>query len=62
MVPPVAYARALYTYNAGNADELSFEEEDTLTILDRNDPEWWKAERNGVIYLVPGAYLEPVEG
>jgi hypothetical protein len=52
----------LYSYTGGNADELPFNEGDVLTIVDRAESDWWKAERAGVIFLVPAAYLELLEG
>lgn len=51
-------AKALYAYAATSADELSFEENDTLVIVDSSDPSWWKAEKDGVIAVVPATYLE----
>jgi hypothetical protein len=55
-------AKAVYTYTAGNGDELPFTEGDTLTIIDTSEEEWWKAEQGGVVFIVPAAYLELVEG
>lgn len=55
-------ATAIYSYSGNNADELPFEEGDTLSIVDRNDADWWKAEQGGMIFIVPAAYLEIVEG
>ena len=52
----------MYPYAAGNPDELSFEEGDVLTIVDRSEPDWWKAEKDDKIYVVPAAYLEVVNG
>lgn len=51
-------ARALYSYSAASPDELSFEEETNLAIVDRSDESWWKAEKEGVIGLVPATYFE----
>ncbi|KAI0781525.1 hypothetical protein BD413DRAFT_505992 [Trametes elegans] len=50
-------AHALYDYNGSNADELPFSEGDQLTIVDRTDADWWKAEQGGVVFIVPAAYL-----
>jgi len=58
----LAKAKALYTYTPGNADELAFNEGDELTIIDTSEEEWWKTERGGVVFIVPAAYLEVVEG
>lgn len=55
-------ATALYSYTGDNSDELPFVEGDQLSIVDRSEPDWWKAEQNGVIFIVPAAYLEVVEG
>lgn len=55
-------AAALYSYTGDNADELSFEEGDKISIVDQSDGDWWKAERDGVIFIVPAAYLQIVEG
>ncbi|KAI8974238.1 hypothetical protein BD414DRAFT_498547 [Trametes punicea] len=50
-------AHALYDYNGSNADELPFSEGDQLTIVDRTDADWWKAESGGVVFIVPASYL-----
>lgn len=55
-------AKALYSYEGSNADELPFAEGDELDIVYRTDADWWKAEQSGVIFIVPAAYLEVVEG
>ncbi len=55
-------AKAVYTYTAGNADELPFDEGDELSIIDMSEDEWWKTEKDGVVFIVPAAYLEIVEG
>ncbi|KAJ7221504.1 hypothetical protein GGX14DRAFT_492415 [Mycena pura] len=55
------HAKAVYSYTANNSDELSFSEGETLTIIDATEDEWWKAERDGAIYIVPAGYLEVAE-
>ncbi|KAG6334877.1 hypothetical protein ID866_4218 [Astraeus odoratus] len=55
-------ATALYSYESLSADELSFAEGDVLIIVDRSEPDWWKAERDGLVYVVPAAYVEIAEG
>ena len=55
-------AKAIYSYVGGNADELPFVEGDTLSIVDRTDGDWWKAEQGGVVFIVPAAYLEVIQG
>jgi hypothetical protein len=51
----------LYDYPGGSADELPFSEGDEISVIDRSDGDWYKAEKDGVIFIVPAAYLE-VEG
>ncbi|KAJ3537063.1 hypothetical protein NM688_g6740 [Phlebia brevispora] len=55
-------AKALYSYDGTNSEELSFSEGDNLAIVDHGDSDWWKAERGGVVFIVPAAYLEIVDG
>ena len=55
-------AKALYDYDGNNIDELSFNEGDIISIIDKSGEEWWKAERDGVVYIVPATYVEIVEG
>jgi len=52
----------MYPYAAANLDEILFEESDVLTIVDRIEPNWWKAVKEGKIYVVPAAYLRVVNG
>ena len=52
----------MYGYESTNPDELPFAEGDELSIVDRADSDWWKAEQSGVVFIVPAAYLELVDG
>jgi hypothetical protein len=51
-------ARAIYSYEATGSDELALEAGDVVDIVDSPEDEWWKAERNGAVLLVPSAFLE----
>lgn len=62
LTPFLEKAKAVYTYTAGNADELPFNEGDELSIIDMSEDEWWKTEKDGVVLIAPAAYLEIVEG
>lgn len=55
-------AHALYDYNGANADELPFSEGDQLSIVENSDADWWKAEQNGMVFIVPAAYLALADG
>jgi actin cytoskeleton-regulatory complex protein PAN1 len=49
---------AQYSYTADKGDELSFAEGDDVTIVDRSEGDWWMAEKDGNVYLVPAAYMD----
>ena len=55
-------ATALYPYTGSNPDELPFAEGDALAVIDRSDADWWRAEQDGLVFIVPAGYLELVEG
>lgn len=50
---------ALYPYKALNDDELSFDKDDIISVLGRDEPEWWRGELNGVTGLFPSNYVGP---
>lgn len=52
----------MYNYTGNNPDELPFTEGDILPIIDTSEEEWWKTEQGGMVFIVPAAYLELVEG
>ncbi|KAK4688172.1 actin cytoskeleton-regulatory complex protein PAN1, partial [Tremellales sp. Uapishka_1] len=57
----VSKAKALYAYTGEGGEELPFEADDILTIVDKSDENWWKTEKAGVIFIVPAAYLEVID-
>lgn len=44
---------ALYPYKAQNDDELSFEKDDIISVMGRDEPEWWRGECQGLTGLFP---------
>lgn len=58
----VVHAKALYSYVGGSAEELPFSEGDVLSIIDRSEGDWWKVDKGGVVFIVPAAYLEVLDG
>ncbi|XP_037915004.1 intersectin-1 isoform X2 [Hermetia illucens] len=50
---------ALYPYKAQNDDELSFDKDDIISVLGRDEPEWWRGELNGLTGLFPSNYVKP---
>jgi len=54
----VKVVRALYRYDAQQADELTFDEGDTLYITEQLDAGWWKAKCGNKTGLIPSNYVE----
>ncbi|KAI8818072.1 amoeboid myosin I-like protein [Fimicolochytrium jonesii] len=52
--------RALYDYEASEADELSFKANDVISIINQDDAGWWQGEVNGRKGLFPANYTEPM--
>ncbi|KAI9472028.1 MAG: hypothetical protein EXX96DRAFT_653204 [Benjaminiella poitrasii] len=56
---PVGSVKALYDYEARSPEELSFKENDTFGLYERDDPDWFVVETSdGKIGLVPGNYVK----
>ncbi|KAF9086756.1 actin organization and endocytosis protein [Mortierella sp. AD031] len=57
-------ARALFAYTAQNEGELSVERGDVVDILEKPDPQWWKAQTSSnAVGMLPATYLEEyIEG
>lgn len=58
----VLRARALYSYDAANSDELNLTEGQTVHIVKKNDDGWFEAidPTTGMQGLVPSNYLEDI--
>ncbi|GAB0098680.1 hypothetical protein DMENIID0001_144500 [Sergentomyia squamirostris] len=44
---------------AQNDDELSFEKDDIISVVGRDESEWWRGELNGIQGLFPSNYVGP---
>uniref|UniRef100_A0A3Q3EY02 Intersectin 2a n=1 Tax=Labrus bergylta TaxID=56723 RepID=A0A3Q3EY02_9LABR len=55
---PVCQVIAMYDYTAANQDELNFSKGQLINILDKTNPDWWKAEANGITGLLPTNYVK----
>lgn len=55
---PQQYAIALYDYQAGDDDEISFDPDDVITNLEFIDEGWWRGTCRGVHGLFPANYVE----
>lgn len=59
--PSVEMMQAIFSYKAAHADELTFEEGAIITVLGRDEPEWWRGrlQSSGVEGLFPVNYVRP---
>ncbi|GFQ87798.1 intersectin-1 [Trichonephila clavata] len=49
---------ALYPFTGQHSDELTFQKGDIITLVNADDPAWWKGEINGAVGLFPSNYVE----
>lgn len=52
------FVKALFDYEAHEDDELSFNENDIIRLVQETDDGWWTGERNGQKGLFPANYVE----
>ncbi|XP_038606944.1 intersectin-2 isoform X2 [Tachyglossus aculeatus] len=55
---PVCQVIAMYDYMANNEDELNFPKGQLINVLNKDDPDWWQGEINGVTGLFPSNYVK----
>ncbi|XP_053781798.1 intersectin-2 isoform X2 [Desmodus rotundus] len=55
---PVCQVIAMYDYVANNEDELNFSKGQVISVLNKDDPDWWQGEINGVTGLFPSNYVK----
>jgi len=60
-VARVDRCRGLYDFDAGNGGELSFRKGDVMVIRKRVNEDWFEADLNGLVGLVPVNYVEIVQ-
>ncbi|KFO23385.1 Intersectin-2 [Fukomys damarensis] len=49
---------AMYDYVANNEDELNFSKGQLINVVNKDDPDWWQGEINGVTGLFPSNYVK----
>ncbi|XP_031212510.1 intersectin-2 isoform X1 [Mastomys coucha] len=49
---------AMYDYIANNEDELNFSKGQLINVMNKDDPDWWQGEINGVTGLFPSNYVK----
>lgn len=60
---PTGKAKVLYSYAGQSSEELSVEMGETVDIMDKPDPLWWRVRsEQGIIGMLPSTYLEEVGG
>ncbi|XP_064627366.1 intersectin-1-like isoform X4 [Lineus longissimus] len=58
--PTAEQVMSLYPYTAQNPDELSFQKDSIIVILNKDDADWWKGEINGTTGMFPSNYVKPL--
>uniref|UniRef100_H3AP46 Intersectin 1 (SH3 domain protein) n=1 Tax=Latimeria chalumnae TaxID=7897 RepID=H3AP46_LATCH len=56
--PPICQVIGMYDYMAQNDDELAFAKGQIINVLNKDDPDWWKGELNGLTGLFPSNYVK----
>lgn len=56
--PAVCQVIAMYDYIANNEDELNFSKGQLINVMNKDDPDWWQGEINGVTGLFPSNYVK----
>ncbi|XP_015921274.2 intersectin-1 isoform X1 [Parasteatoda tepidariorum] len=51
---------ALYPFSGQHGDELTFQKGDIITLVNTDDPSWWKGDLNGAVGLFPSNYVEVI--
>jgi len=51
-------ATALYAFNPENHDELSFNEGDTIIVIEKMEKDWWKGKCGGRVGVFPCSYVQ----
>ncbi|KAK7097516.1 E3 ubiquitin-protein ligase SH3RF3-like [Littorina saxatilis] len=55
---PQPCARALYSYDASEKDDLSFKKGSTVTLRRQIDDNWYEGELNGLVGVFPASYVQ----
>lgn len=50
---------ALYAYAAQNDDELTFQKDAVITVLSRDNSDWWIGQLDGQTGAFPSNYVTP---
>ena len=58
--PKLPQAKALYDYEAQDADELTLKTDEIVTITKRDPSGWWQGRIHGKEGLFPGNYVEEI--
>lgn len=61
--PELEMMETIFSYKAAHADELTFEEGEIITLIARDEPEWWRGRLNnsGIEGLFPVNYVRPYQ-
>ncbi|KAF9358710.1 cytoskeletal protein binding protein [Mortierella sp. NVP85] len=62
LLPSIGTVHGLYRYEAATEEELTIEQGDTLTLYERDDPDWFLVGNGSQVGFVPRNYVEVSSG
>jgi len=51
---------AIADFHSDKKEELTFKKGDTIKIIEKTSPEWWRGEFNGKIGIFPRSHVVPL--
>ncbi|KAK3816539.1 MAG: hypothetical protein J3Q66DRAFT_342775 [Benniella sp.] len=60
-LPSIGTVLGLYSYQAATEEELTFEEGDTLTLYEQDNPDWFLVGNGFQVGFVPRNYVEEID-
>ena len=58
---PLEKVIALYPYTAQNSDELTFGKDDQITVISKDEPDWWKGQLGSATGMFPVNYVQNIQ-
>jgi hypothetical protein len=51
---------SLFPYTSQNSDELTFVKDDVITVISKDEPDWWRGQLGSSVGLFPTNYVQPM--
>nr|1K76_A Chain A, SEX MUSCLE ABNORMAL PROTEIN 5 [Caenorhabditis elegans]1KFZ_A Chain A, SEX MUSCLE ABNORMAL PROTEIN 5 [Caenorhabditis elegans] len=53
------FVQALFDFNPQESGELAFKRGDVITLINKDDPNWWEGQLNNRRGIFPSNYVAP---